>query len=207
MSKIKLETEQGYSLFEVASAFQKSIRRGLEEEAMYWAVELFNSSFDEYLWKRIRIISSEDVGLAEPAIAANIHALYQHYKEQKKKKDEAHQPERLFLTHAVLMLCRARKSRVVDHALLHFWNTHYEENGVARRREIPAFAYDKHTQKGRSAGFGWQHFFEESTKLENVAAIEGEEMYKKLARESIDNPKNSPKAEKFIQGRFFSSLF
>lgn len=201
MSKVKLETEQGYSLFEVASAFQKSVRRGLEDEAMYWAVELFNSHFDEYLWKRIRIISSEDVGLAEPNVAANIHALYQNYKEQKKKKDENHQPERLFLTHAVIMLCRAKKSRVIDHVLLHFWNTHYSE-----KREIPAFAYDKHTQKGRSAGFGWKHFFEESTRLENVAGVEGEEKYKKMAQESVENPKTSSKSEKFIQGRFFSGL-
>lgn len=32
-------TVSGYNLFDVASAFQKSIRRCLEEEAMFWAMK------------------------------------------------------------------------------------------------------------------------------------------------------------------------
>src|SRR5690606_7436177 len=113
-------TKQGHQLFEVASALQKSIRRGLEEEAMYWAVELFNSGFGEYLWKRLRIITSEDVGLAEPMMPATIEALYRAYVDQAKKKDEKHAPERLYVTHAVLLLCRAQKSRLVDWTLITF---------------------------------------------------------------------------------------
>lgn len=194
----KLLTKQGYSLFEVASAFQKSVRRGLEDEALYWAVELFESGYDEYCWKRMRIISSEDVGLAEPMMPANIHALYSNYKEQKKKKDEKHRPERLFFTHAILLLVRAKKSRVVDHALLHYWNSYGHD-----RREIPQFAHDKHTEKGKSAGFGWNHFFEEGTKLENMAEIEGEAEYKAKALESVKLEPPTDK-DKFIQGRFFS---
>jgi hypothetical protein len=97
-------TRKGYDLFEVASAFQKSVRRGDEETAMYFAVELFESGYDEYLWKRMKIITSEDVGLAEPALPATIGALYAMYVDQKKKKDAANRPERLFLVHAVLLL-------------------------------------------------------------------------------------------------------
>lgn len=194
----KLLTKQGYSLFEVASAFQKSVRRGLEDEAMYWAVELFESGYDEYCWKRMRIISSEDVGLAEPMMPAVIHGLYSNFKEQKKKKDDKHRPERLFFTHAVLALVRAKKSRVVDHALLHYWNSYGHE-----KREIPSFAFDKHTEKGKTAGLGWKHFFEEGTKLENQGEVEGEEEYKQKAEESVKLSPPDPK-DKFIQGRFFS---
>lgn len=181
--KYKLKTLKEYDFFEVASAFQKSVRRGLEEDAMYWAVELFNSGYDEYLWKRIKIISSEDIGLAEPNIAANISGLYSSYLEQKKKKDESNQPERLFLTHAVLMLCRSKKSRVVDHALIHFWRTH-----PYNHKQIPDCALDKHNERGRKLGRGWKHFFEEGTTLENMAVVEGEGSYRQLAQDSISSP-------------------
>lgn len=187
MGKHQLVTVQGYSLFEVASSLQKSIRRGYEKEAMYWSVELFNSNFDEFLWKRLKIISSEDVGLAEPMIAANIHALYQSFLDQKKKKDEKNAPERLFLTHAVFMLCRAKKSRVIDHALIFHWNDHYCE-----RKPVPPYAYDKHTLEGKRAGFGWNHFFDEATRLENMGIVDGEDEYKELAKESVKNPCDPP---------------
>ena len=54
------------------SAVQKCIRRGNEMEAMYWAVEMFESGFDEWLWKRLRIIASEDVGLAEEHVVCTV---------------------------------------------------------------------------------------------------------------------------------------
>ena len=46
-------TKKGYDFYEVASAFQKSIRRGLLEDAMYWGIELYESSYEEYAWKRM----------------------------------------------------------------------------------------------------------------------------------------------------------
>ena len=91
-----LKTTNGYAFSEVASAFQKSIRRGLEEEALYWGTELDKSGYGEYVWKRIRIIVSEDIGLAEPMLPAVIWSLYQMWVAQRKKKDEKHNPERLF---------------------------------------------------------------------------------------------------------------
>ena len=39
----QLKTKHGYNFDEVASALQKSIRRGMEREAAFWGVELFNS--------------------------------------------------------------------------------------------------------------------------------------------------------------------
>jgi replication-associated recombination protein RarA len=177
-----LKTKKGYDFFEVSSAFQKSIRRGLESEAMYWAVELFNSNYSEYIWKRIKIISSEDVGFADPCISSEIQSLYEMFSAQAKKKDEKNAPERLFLTHAVLMLCRARKSRLVDWALIHYWKTHELEF-----KPIPDFAYDKHNDKGRILKRSWKHFFEEGTRLENRAEIYFEEEYRNMAIRAISN--------------------
>ena len=179
--KYDIQTINGYDFFECSSAMQKSIRRGLEDDALFWAVELFNSNFAEYVWKRIRIITSEDIGLANPALPATINALYQFHKEQAKKKDDKNQPERLFLTQAILLLCRSEKSRLVDWTLLHVWNCHQN-----RLRPIPDYAYDRHNDKGRKLGRGWGHFFNEGTMLHPHQPVEGEEEAKAKALESID---------------------
>ncbi len=183
MSKYDLRTAKGHDFFEVSSAFQKCIRRGLEEEAMYWAVELFNSNYVEYVWKRLRIMASEDVGLAQPGIVAEVQALYQHHKLQASKKEDKNQPERLFLTHAVLLLCRAPKSRLVDWVLIAQWRLHDHVH-----LEIPDFAHDKHNEKGRRLGRGWKHFFEEGSHLENRADVPGEAEARCKAMQAISSP-------------------
>lgn len=183
MSKYELRTAKGYDFFEVSSAFQKCIRRGLEEDAMYWAVELFNSNYGEYIWKRLRIMASEDVGLAQPGIVAEVQALYQHHKLQAAKKEDKNQPERLFLTHAVLLLCRAPKSRLVDWVLIAQWRLHEHVH-----LEIPDFAYDKHNEKGRRQGRGWKHFFEEGSHLEHLGDVPGETEARQKAMQAISSP-------------------
>jgi replication-associated recombination protein RarA len=162
------QTFNGHDLGEVVSALQKSIRRGLEEEALYWAAELDLSNFGEHCWKRLRVISSEDVGLAEPNIAANIHALYVTWSEFKKAKKPGAKlnPDRMFLTHAVLLLCRAKKSRIVDNAMNLFWKGHTE-----MQRDIPEWALDKHTLRGKRMGRSWDHFWDEGCKLVNESDL------------------------------------
>ena len=183
MNGYQIKTTKGYDFFEAASALQKSIRRNEEDCALFFAVELYESGFAEYVWKRLKIISSEDVGLAEPFMPATIHALYQSYLDQKKKKDEKNRPERLFLIHAVLLLCRAKKSRLVDWTLIHCWNTHAD-----RHLDIPDYAYDKHNAKGRSMKRGMQHFFDEGTMLVNPGEQPREAERKEQAQNSSKIP-------------------
>jgi replication-associated recombination protein RarA len=56
-------TRKGYYLDEVTSALQKEIRRCKEYEAVYWALELESFNY-KALWNRLKVIASEDVGLA-----------------------------------------------------------------------------------------------------------------------------------------------
>jgi len=113
------KTVGGYICEEVTSAMQKCIRRGQEEAALFWATELDLSGFGEYVWKRLKIIASEDVGPNVPSVVLEIRALYENWLEQRKKADHKHAPERLFLVDAVIRLARAEiKSRVVDNALV-----------------------------------------------------------------------------------------
>lgn len=174
--RFNITTRNGHPLGEVASAFQKSIRRGLEDEALHWGVELDTSNYGEYAWKRMRIMCSEDVGLAEPHLPATIYALYQNWVDQRRKRDTKHGPERLFLIHAIILLVRARKSRIVDHALITYYGNH-------DRRAIPDVALDKHTASGKRMGRGVDHFFDEGIQLANKAELN--DPYQEKARETL----------------------
>lgn len=171
----KITTAKGYDFFEVSSAFQKSIRRGMEEEAIYWGLELFESNFAEYAFKRMIIMTSEDIGLAEPNMPANIQALFQNFDFLRKKKDTKKKPERVVYMHAIMMLVRAKKSRVVDNALIYFHEKH--KASTVRSHPIPEYTFDQHTYKGKRMGRGFRYFMEEGSKLENMGDVEGEEEY------------------------------
>ncbi len=151
-------TRKGYQFSECSSAMQKSIRRCDEETALFFATELEASGYGEYVFRRLRLIASEDIGLAEPHMPATIRALYENYVDAKKKKDDKQESWRLFLVHAVILLSRARKSRCVDHALLYFYNSD-------ERIPVPDIARDGHTAAGRKMGRREKFFFEESSLL------------------------------------------
>jgi hypothetical protein len=85
-------TQGGYLCGEVASALQKEIRRGNEREALFWASELDLAGYGNYVWKRLRIIASEDVGLASTETVIAVRVLYENWLELRKTvKDERHQ--------------------------------------------------------------------------------------------------------------------
>lgn len=157
-------TPGGYPVDEVSSALQKSIRRGLEEDALYWCAEFYKAR-PHGIWKRLRIIASEDVGIASPSAALTVRALYENWKQS---QDEGE----LYVVHAVLVLVHAKKSRLVDHATIAAFGP--RENGqktLLAKRDVPEYAVDKHTQRGRKLGRGFKYFFEEGSKLENRAEI------------------------------------
>ncbi len=57
---MRYRTVRGYDLGEVVSAMQKAIRRGDARLAGYWAIELFESGYHGYAWRRLLTISAED---------------------------------------------------------------------------------------------------------------------------------------------------
>jgi replication-associated recombination protein RarA len=156
-------TRNGHACGEVASALQKSIRRGDEREALYWASELDLAGYGNYCFKRLRIIASEDVGLGEPLVHVQVRCLYENWLEQRKPDKGDSLNAAVFLVHAVIVLARASKTRLVDSALM----VSYE--GERARLEIPDYALDPHTHRGRQLHRGQDHFFEEAARLENEA--------------------------------------
>jgi replication-associated recombination protein RarA len=164
-----MPTPNGHLAGEVASALQKSLRRGLERESLYFASELDLAGFPDYLWRRLRIIASEDVGMADPQVAVQVRALSLNYAEQRrhnaKSKTGTRSGERLFIAQAVMILARAPKWRGVDHAVMAVWE------GDREPIEIPDYALDRHTARGRKRGRAWEHFFTEAARLENESDL------------------------------------
>jgi replication-associated recombination protein RarA len=176
----QLKTASGYLNSECTSAMQKCIRRGLEEGALFWATELDLAGYGAYVWKRLQIIASEDIGLADPNVCVQVRALYEDWAEQRKnaEKDRRSITGRIFLVHATLICVRAKKSRMVDTALITMYESERPE------REIPDFALDMHTTKGRALNRGVRHFFTEGTAIENAERALLPDPYYKRAREA-----------------------
>lgn len=157
------KTVGGFDFYEVASAFQKTIRRRMEKEALFYGTELLLSGEDEFAWFRIKVIVSEDIGIANLTLPAQIDALYNSYKEMK-ALNSRHAPERLPFVHAIMLLTRSPKSRLVDNILSQYFS--FREQ--IEMPEMPDFVYDRHTQKGREMGRGFEHFFDESAQIVNL---------------------------------------
>ena len=150
-------TVGGYAFYEVLSALQKSIRRGLEEDALFWATELYLSGYEVQAWNRLCVIASEDVGIAYSDVFMCVRELYRAWTEIKTTGEA-----KLHFIHAVLKLVRSPKSRIVDHALIIFFE------GPREKKSIPDWALDIHTSRGRAMGRGQQHFFEAGAQLDNT---------------------------------------
>lgn len=167
------KTTRGYDIFELLSALQKSIRRGEEYQAVFFAAELETCN-GKMVWNRLRIIASEDIGIANPNATLTVDALERQYNDAKERK---HDSWRLFLVHAALYLARSAKSRIVDDLLIAVYgNIKYKDEKL----KIPDYALDSHTATGKMMGRGFKYFIEESSKLVN---------------ETIENPYKGAAAE------------
>lgn len=173
----KIFTKNGYDMFEVVSAFQKEIRRCNEMNAMFWGVELYESGFIPYAWKRMTVICTEDIGLANPLAPVVLNALYEQYRRLSEAKNDKKKQNRLPYVQAILYLVHSPKSRHTDWALNYHFDSHYfiDFNKI----EIPEYALDIHTMRGKRKGKTIRDFFTEGSLVENHNVLENEEFYKR----------------------------
>lgn len=139
--RFELITKNGYKLDEVVSALQKSIRRGQEQRAVYWAYEMFESGYIKYLWRRLSVIALEDCGIADPFAVILVNSLAQ-------SSERINQKDKIEVLHpgmAVIYLCRAKKSREVDYCLEIV--EHQRKSGIIL--EVENHELDSHTDEGR----------------------------------------------------------
>ena len=152
-------TQNGYNLFDVLSAMQKAIRRSDAAVAVYFTLELWPKYWN-LAWKRLHIISAEDVA---GCVTQEIRALCEAFLFCNKGVKACDKPEgRLFLAKAALLLCASAKSRDADHACIYVYDRKYVSDEQAQeylakleqgeRMEVPEYAYDCHTVRGKRAG-------------------------------------------------------
>lgn len=175
----KITTRNGYAGDEVISALQKSIRRGLEEQACMFAYEMYISSpqLEEKLWRRLLTISVEDIGMGNPIAAIMVNNLYQ----MSKQFDYSDGDRPMYFIHAIRYLCSSEKDRSSD--LLK--NICIKSFAMGKFPEIPDYALDKHTQRGQAMGRDSFHFLNEASKVYPQKEVDNDykERYAKILEE------------------------
>lgn len=162
---MELKTQRGYDFYEVASALQKSIRRGDVKLAGYMALELF-PRYAEYCWKRLLTISAED---CYGIITKEIKALYDSFHVINAGKKGEDLKGRVFISKAVILLCFAKHNRDADILSNYVYDKKYDVSDEEIERlfeevrsedmEVPEYVYDVHTKKGKMAGKTKAQFF------------------------------------------------
>lgn len=155
-------TKDGSNFFHVSSAFQKSIRRCDEHRALYYATELDLSGEIDYVWYRLFVMASEDIGMADSYIPGRLKALHDIYLFLKAKNNK-HKPERLPFVNAVILMARAKKSRLVDNKLC----LYYDLRDTIPKPEYIDAVFDMHTKEGRAKNRGNDHFYIHSAAIAN----------------------------------------
>lgn len=174
----RVTTRNGIQADLVISALQKSIRRGLTEEAVSFAYEMYITSeqLEDKLWRRLQAISVEDVGfgdLSAPVLINTLNTMRRNFPYQ-----DGDRP--IFFVHAVRYLSTAKKDRTSDNLK----NIVKTEFAHGHKPEIPDFAYDKHTEQGRAMGRDARHFQLEGSRLENEISVD--ENYKDRLLQLMD---------------------
>jgi replication-associated recombination protein RarA len=156
------DTKNGLPAMACVSAMQKAIRRGMEREAMEFAVELIHTSkaFHSMVCNRLEIICHEDLDtLAAPWVVPFVATAVAQSKERYNSKiGEA----RLMIGSAIRVMARAPKSRAGCHFAAAIGLRSMLEGFVPT---IPDWANDQHTLAGKKLGRGLDHFRKEGAKL------------------------------------------
>ncbi len=144
---MQLLTKRKYQIGEATSALIKCLRRGNEELALFFGLEL-EETFTNHFWKRLAIFCTEDVGLADPDAIVRVNALWDSHARIKEAQGKGREVEQDIAVMAILYLCRAPKAREVDTAK----NWAMERRAKGFKPEVPDYALDCHTQRGKQAG-------------------------------------------------------
>jgi len=171
---MQLRTQRGYDFYEVASALQKSIRRGDVRLAGYMALELF-PQYSEYCWKRLLTISAED---CYGIVTKEVMALYEAFHIINKGKKGTELKGRVFISKAVILLCQTKHNRDADLLSNYVYDKKYDitdqqieelfDEVRQEPMEIPDYVFDVHTRRGKAMGKTKTDFFiEEEKALKN----------------------------------------
>jgi hypothetical protein len=151
-----------------------------EQNVMYWTDQLYRAGAD--MWKKVFVVLYEDIGLADLPVWDEVRKIGQDVGDYGLK--DGNGGDKNAVRSAVLLLCRAKKSRATDNVSVNElinpgWrlNTQADIDAAMKaaaeaekvKREVPDFALDKHNPRGKALGRGLEHFVEVGAKLGNPA--------------------------------------
>ena len=197
------KTPDGWDVDVAMSGAHKSMRRGDEANGVYWIKQLYFANAEGRchinVWKQPFVYACEDIGLADLSVKTRVLDLYKNLKQHLKEleeiavicKDGARHSDLLMIVEAMMLCCRAKKSRAVDDAIIYF-NEHptyrpptEDEIKLAVQTKQPKPVvtddgpiYDMHTKRGREVlrrkrgtKVGEEHFKKVAAHLENKSAV------------------------------------
>ena len=153
-------TEHGFAADEVISALQKSIRRGLVDNALLLGREMFVTSpeMEAMLWSRLCVISVEDVGLGNAQAPILVNTLFEMHQRYPRPEHDRF----MFAAHAIRVMASGPKDRTTDE--MASWARQSVRLGE-RLPEIPDAALDMHTRRGQEMGRDYRWFVEEASRV------------------------------------------
>lgn len=172
----RVESVHGFPADELISALQKSIRRGMAENAALVAYEMYATSeeLENVAWKRLAVISVEDVGFGNPTAPVAVHAL----DDFRRRIDRTIGDRLLYLIHAVRVLALSQKDRSSDE--MTNWIRDAADRGEAKP-EIFDDVLDMHTRRGQELGRDFAHFFRSGAQVENELPERDRTYYERIS--------------------------
>jgi len=154
-----LKTKNGLNADEVISGIQKSIRRGEVEDALAFGWEMYITSeeMENFMWKRLQVISVEDIGFGDVKAPILIRTL----NEMRKECEFSAVDRALFFVHAVRFLCKCEKDRSSD-MLKNILEKEFENGRIP---EIKDYVLDMHTRRGQAKGRDEDYFYNVASKV------------------------------------------
>ena len=149
-----LYDKEGDAHFDTISAFIKSVRGSDPDAALYWLAKMVYAGEDpRFIFRRLLILASEDVGLADPQALGIVTAAAQAF-------DYVGLPEgRYHLAHATLYLATTDKSNTT----LGFFDA-LDAVGREREGEVPNHLRDGNRDAegfGHGGGYAYPHAYRE----------------------------------------------
>jgi replication-associated recombination protein RarA len=155
----KLTSPRGIPVDQLVSVLQKEIRRGNVDNAVLAAYEMLSTSADvaEHLWRRLKLIAVEDVGMGEPLAPLLLNCLHENFR-------ACPGGDTMMAVHAVRLLAAARKDRTSsEHADLVAAKVERGELVVS----VPDYALCVHTRAGQEMGRGLTQWWENGALVSN----------------------------------------
>jgi replication-associated recombination protein RarA len=148
---------RGIPVDQLVSVLQKEIRRGRVDNAVLAAYEMHSTSTEvaAHLWRRLRVIAVEDVGMGAPLAPVLLRELQADY-------DTSDATDWMQVVHAVRYLATAPKDRTSsEHA--EYVRTMVEAGKLVV--SVPDYALCVHTRAGQEMGRGLLHWWENGAQV------------------------------------------